>query len=165
MSRSLLRTLPFLLTAAFALASAPTFAAPPDRPAQEALVPGAAALEARLLAPCCWVQTLDAHQSELATTLRGAIRRRLLAGESAEAIEDDFAARYGQRIRAVDRGTDLRGVIPIGAAGMSLLFAAIAFVWMRRRTRPAVAQAPALPPAVRDAYDERLDDELRRLDA
>src|SRR5262245_9645491 len=50
-------------------------------------VPGAARLEGRLLAPCCWIQTLDVHGSEVAVGLRTEIRHRLRAGESAGAIE------------------------------------------------------------------------------
>src|ERR1700690_4185349 len=64
-------------------------------------VPGAERLEGRLLAPCCWAQTLDIHGSDIATSLRREIRTRLKAGESADAIEASLVARYGEKMRAV----------------------------------------------------------------
>lgn len=148
-----------------------TFAAPahaaleaeaePERPA-----PGEAILEGRLLAPCCWTQTLDVHESELATSLRGEIRRRLAAGEASTVIEDDLAGRYGERIRAVPKGGDVRVAVPIVsgifavAAGVGLGF--LLLRWTRRGSRNAER-----PPAgrARDSYDERIDDALRDLDA
>ncbi len=48
-------------------------------------------VEEHLLAPCCWNQTLDIHESPLATELRSEIRRRVDEGEAAQAIEDDLA--------------------------------------------------------------------------
>src|ERR1700743_1304827 len=53
-------------------------------------VPGASAIEGRLMAPCCWTQTIDIHDSEIALSMRHEIRRRLRNGESADAIEASF---------------------------------------------------------------------------
>lgn len=53
----------------------------------------ARAIQARLRAPCCWVQTLDVHESELATNLRAEIHARLQRGEKSRTIEDDLVAR------------------------------------------------------------------------
>lgn len=149
------------------LAAPPAVAASPEED-RGAAVSGATALETRLLAPCCWTQTLDVHESELSSSLRAEIRRRLRAGESTGAIEEDFVARYGERIRAVQKGGDTRGAVPVIAAMAALLGALGLLSWMRRRTRLGAAEAPppATVPAVPDdGYDERLDDELRRLDA
>lgn len=143
-------------------------------------------LEGRLLAPCCWIQTLDVHESELATSLRGEIHDRLDRGESALAIEDDLAARYGERIRAVPKGKETRHAIP-AVAGIALLGAAIGLAVMVRRwlanDRRAGARAAAASEShdprvgsetpsgagrrdsARDAYDRRIDDELAGLDA
>lgn len=57
-------------------------------------------LERRLLAPCCWRETLDVHTSPLTTQLRAELRARLAAGESAQLIEDHLVVRYGPRLRA-----------------------------------------------------------------
>jgi cytochrome c-type biogenesis protein CcmH len=127
-------------------------------------------LEARLMAPCCWTQTLDVHESPLSTELREEVHARLAAHESPEAIEDDFATRYGERIRALPKGKDPRP----GMAFIVLAVVALTGVGLvrlvRRWTRhappadPAPApRTPAAPPP-RDALDEQLDRELADLD-
>lgn len=156
--RSMSRLVPLAL---FLAAAAPAKAASPNA---DPAASGATALETRLLAPCCFTQTLDYHESELSTALRAEIRQRLRAGETTGAIEEDFVARYGERVRAVPKDVDTRSAIPVISAVASLLGAAGLFVWMRRRTQRASSPVAGAPSA-RDEYDEHLDDELRRLDA
>ncbi|KYF83949.1 cytochrome C biogenesis protein [Sorangium cellulosum] len=129
--------------------------------------PGERALAARLLAPCCWDQTLDVHESEVARDLRREIRARLRRGEAADVIEQDLVARYGDRLRAAPSS----GVLGKVALGL-MLGIAVAFLgifallrsWRRSDAQPAPSSV-ALPAAARDEYDERLDDELRGSDA
>jgi cytochrome c-type biogenesis protein CcmH len=123
------------------------------------------ALQERLIAPCCWTQTLDAHESEVSTQLRAEIRARLSRGEAPAAIEDDLAARFGERIRAVPKGKDPLRRVPV-VVGLAMVASAIglAFVlrrWTRRR-EVAPNESERLDGGV-DEYDARLDDELRRL--
>ena len=135
--------------------------------AQEApRVPGELAIESRLLAPCCWTQTLDTHESELTTALREEIRTRLRAGESPASIEDRFVARYGERIRAVPRESDPRG-LALGVAAVVMALAALVVARsLRRWSRPRTTEAPAAPSAKRerDAYDDQIDAEVHALD-
>ncbi|MGK3993756.1 cytochrome c-type biogenesis protein CcmH [Sorangium sp. So ce1024] len=149
-------------------------AAPPAAQGQTAAelvdpapAPGERALAARLLAPCCWDQTLDVHESEVARDLRREIRARLRRGEAADAIERDLVARHGERLRAAP-SSDLLGKIALGM----ILGIAVAFLgvfgllrsWRRSAPQPAPpSTAVATPP--RDAYDERLDAELLERDA
>ncbi|MFM2421045.1 MAG: hypothetical protein RL385_5768 [Pseudomonadota bacterium] len=124
-------------------------------------------LAGRLIAPCCWTQTLDVHDSELSTSLRVEIATRLSQGESGEAIEDDLAQRYGEKIRAVPAGADPRMDIVAGV-GLLMLLSVGGLVLLGRRlvARSKLDQAapteagPVLP---RDAYDAELDAELLRL--
>ena len=128
----------------------------------------ARALEGRLLAPCCWIQTLDVHESELATSLRAEIAQRLGRGESGEAIEDDLAARYGERIRAVPRGRDPRSTVPlvVGAAMLLSLVGLVMLVrrWTKRAADPTAATDTAAPTGKHDEYDDRIEDERAQLD-
>ncbi len=136
-------------------------------------VPGAERLEGRLLAPCCWAQTLDIHGSDIATALRREIRSRLKAGESGDAIEASLVARYGERIRAVPDGVPLDKMGGIGWLGVALAAGFIGIVLWRWRQR-GVAQAseqagPGEMPRkskseVSEASDEQLESELHRLD-
>lgn len=129
----------------------------------------ARAVEGRLFAPCCWVQTLDVHESPLATELRAEIETRLRHGEASETIEDDLAARYGEKIRAVPRGKDPRNYIPLGI-GLGMLTALLLLVLAVRswvaRSRELRAKARAQAPTDRsaDAYDDKLDEALAGLD-
>lgn len=132
-------------------------------------------LEARLLAPCCYVQTLGAHQSPLASQLRAEVRQRLSAGESVAGIEADLVGRYGEKIRAVPSGFGLErygaGLFVVGlvVAGVTILLVARR---LRARPGPTGSHEAATPPdgggpPMRPedaALAARLDDELDRLD-
>lgn len=149
----------FLLAATVAAgaASADTGARP---------VEGEIALESRLIAPCCWTQTLDVHESPLASSLRSEIHARLGRGESTDVVEADLVERYGERLRAVPRGSDSRRAVPVIVAA-SMLVSALGLAWIVRRwrSRAPSASEPRAVPSSRDDYDDLLDDELRRMDA
>ena len=129
-------------------------------------VPGAAALEGKIIAPCCCNQTIDIHGSPASADLRREIRSRLKAGESAAAIEQSIVDRYGQKILAVPTGSRLgkTGVllaVMMGAAGVG------AVMMLRRWQQRSVSSAPnegGGRASGRDALDDRLDAELSRLE-
>lgn len=128
-------------------------------------VPGARELEGRLIAPCCWTQTLDIHDSPISEQLRAEIAQRLTRGEKAAAIEDDLAARYGEKIRAVPRGEDPRQALPL-IVGSSMGVAAIWLLWLGvswlRRSR-ASSPTPTSAEGQGQQYDKQLDEELEHL--
>src|SRR5688500_9072617 len=70
-------------------------------------------IERRILAPCCWRQTLEDHESELAHALRAEIEDRVAAGEASSAIEDDLVRRYGDKVRAMPRTWDPRPLLGV----------------------------------------------------
>ena len=128
-------------------------------------VPGAAAIEGRLMAPCCWTQTIDIHDSEIALSMRHEIRRRLRNGESADAIQASFVERYGPKIMAVQPDSQLKNVfiglsVVMGGAGI-----AAALMLGRWRKQTVNARVPAAKSeGVRDQWDDKLDAELHELD-
>ncbi len=124
-------------------------------------------LETRLIAPCCWRETLDIHQSPIADQLRREIRQRLTAGESVAAVEAALVVRYGPKLRATlpgSLGYLLFGLFGIG--GLAILIGLA--VRMTRRAPAATPSAPAatankpLPIADRERqkYEDQLDDDL-----
>ena len=164
-----------LLLAAIAPTAAAQSGAATDDPELESR---ARALEGRIRAPCCWNQTLDIHSSEISQELRHEIRQRMRAGDTADEIQADFVARYGERILAVPPGN------PLGTFATALLVVGLlagggvfymGFRWRKRgRTADAASKAAAKSDetksasgekapgdAERDALDERLDAELR----
>lgn len=151
------RAVDFVLVAALVLAPSASSAETP---------PGARALEARLLAPCCYGGTLDIHESELAHSLRDEIESRIARGESSDAIQSDFVARYGERVVAARSDASIRGMAL--AIALALLLAGGALlVAIRRWTRRAAAKRSRhdAADAPRDALDDRIDRELAELDA
>jgi cytochrome c-type biogenesis protein CcmH len=154
------------------LVAAPASSAPNDEHAvsdDAALmdyVAGASRLEGRIRAPCCWNQTIDIHGSPVANSLRREIRERLKAGESPDTIEASIVNRYGEKILAVPDRSPLRKV----AIGLSLLMGAAgvgAFVMLNRWRRRVKAEKQTAAPAnsgARDALDDRVDEELDKLE-
>jgi cytochrome c-type biogenesis protein CcmH len=140
--------------------------APPDESFNE-YVPGAARLEGRLLAPCCWDssrQTLDIHGSPIANELRREIRRRLKAGETPDAIEADLVKRYTTKILAAPPDspiTHLGTILSFGLLGAGGLAVAMVSRWRRRSPDAKSGDKPA---SGRDEWDDRLDHELREDD-
>ncbi len=136
-------------------------------------VPGAVELEGRIIAPCCWTQTIDVHGSPLSSELRLEIRRRLTAGETADAIEQSLVKRYGDKVLAVPPGSRLGGYAIW--LGLTMVFAGGFAVWLLRRWQHrsvlqalpvGAAAATALPAGAADAaLEARVDAELSRLEA
>jgi cytochrome c-type biogenesis protein CcmH len=124
--------------------------------------PGERGLEARLRAPCCRDQTLDAHESEPARALKLEIRARLHAGETVESVERSIVDRYGEGIRATPPRDPMRIVAAALFGAIALAGVALARALRRWRRQGTTAAPP--PAAPRDAYDERLDLELEALD-
>ncbi len=128
--------------------------------------PGERELLGRLVAPCCWTQTLDVHAGAAPDELRAEIRQRLRAGEAASSIEADLVARHGERVRASGSSSSL-GSISLGVIGLSLV-TAMALVlavrrWARVPSRSGAQSSAAVAGAAPDALDARIDDELRDL--
>jgi cytochrome c-type biogenesis protein CcmH len=171
--RNAVRWLAFALALAFGVLCLPRARADePHEPAVkdeyaadlQGFVPGASRLEGRLMAPCCWTQTIDIHDSEVAISMRHELRRRLRNGESPDAIEASFVQRYGPKILAVPPGSPLKTV----AVGLSLLMGAAgvaaAMMLGRWRKHREALPATASPVTKRDQWDDRLDAELKSLD-
>jgi cytochrome c-type biogenesis protein CcmH len=170
----------WLLAGALALAPVSALAADAEHvehvPASEAgedlqeYVPGAARLEGRIMAPCCWNQTIDIHGSEPAYELRREIRKRLKAGESSDMIEASLVQRFGPKILAVPDSSPLGSLatlLSIGFAG-----AGVAGYFMLRRWSRAGADTSAKRKKAenaaeggskRDDLDARLDRELSEI--
>lgn len=125
----------------------------------------ARALEAMIIAPCCYSQQVSVHHSPAADEVRKDVRARLAAGETREQILNAYVAQYGKRILAEPpaKGFDL--ALYILPPLLLIASAALVIVVLRRFShRPAAVTEVATTPAASSTYDERLDDELRDLD-
>ena len=135
-------------------------------------VPGATRLEGRIIAPCCWNQTIDIHGSEVSYELRREIRRRLKAGETPDAIEASLVTRFGPKILAVPDSSPLGSLatllsIGFGAAGVGGYFMLKRWSGAGKKpatpAKPSTAEKGTSAEPARDALDERLDRELSEI--
>jgi len=137
-------------------------------PTGAALEREARAIDAMLVAPCCFSQQVSVHQSDAAQQVKQDVRRRLAAGETQRQIVDAYVATYGKHILAEPRaeGFDLM----LYATPFLMLLASVALIPLiiRRvsmhRLADATASGPRSDAAPSTAYDAQLDEELRDLD-
>jgi cytochrome c-type biogenesis protein CcmH len=132
----------------------------------QALEREAKALEAKLMAPCCWAQQVSVHQSPAADEIKQNIRRLLAEGKTSQQILDVYVAEYGDRILAEPPARGFSRLIYV--APWVFLVASVGLVVVVIRRLRAVAPAPAkaeraAPPPPEDEAD-RIDEELRNLD-
>jgi cytochrome c-type biogenesis protein CcmH len=134
-----------------------------------ALEQEARALEAALVAPCCWSQQVSVHQSPAADEIRQDVRRRLARGQTRQQVLDHYVGMFGERILVEPpaRGTGLMLYVfpPIAM----ILSAAGIVALVKRATAGRSRATPADAGAADGArpagdYQARLEDELRDMD-
>jgi cytochrome c-type biogenesis protein CcmH len=104
----------------------------------------ARALEVKLMAPCCFSETIDRHQSQIAREMRAEVRLWLTQGVSEAEILERYIKRHGTRILVTppQQGFDRLlfwvplFIIVLLSIGVSLLLRA----WYRR-AQPAASRA------------------------
>lgn len=131
----------------------------------------ARALEAALMAPCCYSQQVSVHQSDAAGQIKRDVRERLARGQTRQQIIDSYVAQYGKRILAEPPAVGFDAtlyVLPVVLFFVSLFGVA---VMVRRfaspRARPAVTvdrDTDAVAGASGASVERRITDELRDLD-
>jgi len=77
-------------------------------------------LHQRLLAPCCYSETLDHHTSGVAAEMKAEIRGMVAAGRSEREIIAFYKSRYGARILAEPEGAAwwIETIMPLVAFGL-----------------------------------------------
>ncbi len=99
------------------------------------------ALQEKLIAPCCWSESVAAHRSEVAAEMRAEIARMVQEGRSDREILDFYKARHGTRILMEPEG-QLRlwaYTIPAAATVAGLLLV----IWLIRRMVRPQPESPA----------------------
>ena len=135
-------------------------------PDPQAVEQQAKQIEAMLIAPCCWSQQVSVHQSPASDEIKTNIRKLLADGKTQQQILDAYVAEYGDRILAEPPARGFSAALYVlpwiflaGSIGL------VVFVIRRLRTPAQPAATPDVRVApVDEAVDERIDDELRKLD-
>jgi len=128
-----------LITAAIACAAPP-----------ESTQDRARRIEEKLIAPCCWSESVAVHRSETAAQMRTAIASQLAAGRSEKEILDAFIAQHGEKILLEPRGSKWHWLVwtPLSALLLGGLWLG-RFLSSKKAPEPA-AESPAITPVVRD---------------
>ncbi len=134
-------------------------------PDPAALEKEAKAIEALLIAPCCWSQQVSVHQSPVTDEIRQNVRKLLAEGKSRQQIVDAYVAEYGDRILAEPPARGFNRLFYVGPWLFLVASIGLVVVVIRRLRTPAPAAA-APGPSARPTEDEseRIDEELRNLD-
>lgn len=93
-------------------------------------------LDAQLMAPCCFSETIDQHLSPAAKEMRGEVRFLLAQGLTDRQVLDHFVEQYGLRILAAppEKGfNQLLYVLPYLVSGLLIVVAGwTLWKWYRR---------------------------------
>lgn len=95
-------------------------------------------VDRRLMAPCCYTQTIDVHSSEIAETMRQEVLQMVKSGTDENGIFAHYKAIYGEQILAVPDGTlgKLAFAIPITSATAAFgVLTAVLMRFHRRKVR------------------------------
>jgi cytochrome c-type biogenesis protein CcmH len=129
----------------------------------------ARAIDAMLIAPCCFSQQVSVHQSAAAHEVRRDVRARLAAGQTRQQVLDAYVAQYGTRILAEPPAAGFNLALYVMPFLMLIASLGVVAVILRRLAKPRPVPKSGLQGASaaipRSANDEtRLDDALRDLD-
>lgn len=105
-----------------------------------AQAPRAKMLQEKLMAPCCWSESVAVHRSEIAAEMRAGIERMVAEGRSDREILDHYKAIHGQRVLLEPEGAKRVWVyaIPVAASAFGVWLV----VWIiRRMVHPAQSAA------------------------
>jgi cytochrome c-type biogenesis protein CcmH len=124
----------------------------------------ARALEAMIIAPCCFSQQVSVHQSPAADEVRRDVRARLAAGQTRDQILNAYVSQYGKRILAEPPAAGFDLALYLLPPILLIASAALVIALVRRYSRRPAGPNEATVPMASASYDARLDDELRDLD-
>lgn len=124
-----------------------------------------------LLCMCgCPRETLGTCTCGTAHQIRDELRAELVEGRTLTQIQDAYVERFGPQALAVPRNkgaSRLLYIVPLAAIALGAGFVAVTLRrWRRRSEEQAAGPAESKPVAARgrDDYDDRLDEELSKLD-
>jgi cytochrome c-type biogenesis protein CcmH/NrfF len=124
----------------------------------------AARVTGSVMSPFCPGRLIADCPSPAAIELREQIRKRIAAGETADAIQAELLETYGEFVRAAPtgKGFDLAAwlVPPVALA----LAAVVVMLWMRRRGAKVAPEAADTGPALDAAAKARIEAELQKGD-
>ena len=117
----------------------------------------------QLMAPCCWSETADVHNSSAAQEVKAQIRSALQSGYSEKQILDGMVAAYGERILAKPKATGFNLMAWILPALALMIGSVVAWRFLAH-SRMKNSPQPAQKIHIDENYEQRLESELRSMD-
>ncbi len=120
-------------------------------------------IEGRLMAPCCYTQTIRDHDSQVAVDMRNEVTAFVASGKSEDEIITYYRTKYGETILVVPDGLQghLLTILPLTAFFVS---ASLLLMFIRKSVSTgntvAVQTAPLGVAAERPDLRQRIGDEL-----
>lgn len=120
-------------------------------------------IEGRLMAPCCYTQTIRDHDSQVAVDMRNEVTALVAAGKNEKEIITYYRTKYGETILVVPDG--ISGLIAFSVPAMTFLLASsLLFLYIRKRTRTLQSVRGVVTPDVAsgdwNAIRERIRSEV-----
>jgi cytochrome c-type biogenesis protein CcmH len=115
-------------------------------------------VEEKLLAPCCYSQSIARHPSDIAEQMRAEVAEMVAEGKGETEILNHYRALYGERIIAVPDGKtgQLLFALPVGAF-LSGIVVLIFFMRKMLAHRPAPSKTLTSPTPLRDSLREEIE--------
>jgi cytochrome c-type biogenesis protein CcmH len=120
-------------------------------------------VEKRLLAPCCYTQSIAEHGSDSAVQMRGEVAEMVAEGKSESEIVEHYRSIYGDRILIVPDGMTGKILfsLPVGISALACLVLFLCFRKMLRSGRHEhVADVSQSRPVLNNALKEKIEREL-----
>jgi cytochrome c-type biogenesis protein CcmH len=124
-------------------------------------------VEKRLLAPCCYTQSIAEHGSAIAVQMRGEVSEMVAEGKSESEIVEHYRSIYGDRILIVPDGMTGRILfsLPVAIAALACIVLFVCFRKMLRsgrleRTRAVSQSRPVLSDALKEKIEREIGEPL-----
>lgn len=119
-------------------------------------------LEKRLLAPCCYAQSIAEHGSDIAAQMRAEVTEMVAEGRTEEEIVNYYKSLYGDRILIVPDGLTGRILfaLPVVTSVLASLVLLVFFRRMLRSTKQRDVGIDQPKHAVNEALREKIAREI-----
>lgn len=91
-------------------------------------------IEERLLAPCCYTQSIAVHESDIARRMRTEVAEMIADGRTEEEIVDHYKSLYGDRVLIVPDGVAGKILFSLPVV-TSVLASLVLFICIRKMLR------------------------------
>lgn len=122
-------------------------------------------IEERLLAPCCYTQSIAVHGSEIARQMRTEVAEMVAEGRTEEEIVDHYKSLYGNRILIVPDGVTAKILfsLPVVTSALASLVLFMCIGKMLRSGRKRLPAQDQTPYATTKPLRERMEHEIGEL--